>query len=80
MRHYGDGLEKFEPNDLNHALAPSQSWFSKLPADIVNSAIEYCRINNSLPEEVEALFEPLALCAEQGAAPDRYSAALHSSR
>lgn len=80
MRHYGDGLEKFEPNDLNHALAPSQSWFSKLPADVVNSAIEYCRVNNSLPEEVEALFEPLAPCAEQGAAPDRYSTALHSGR
>jgi len=80
MRHYGDGLEKFEPNDLNHALAPSQSWFSKLSANVVNSAIEYCKVNNSLPEKVEALFEPLALCAEQGAPPDCHSAALHGGR
>jgi hypothetical protein len=64
MRHYGDGLEKFEPNDLNRALAPSPSWFSRLSASVVKNAIEYCRMNNSLPEEVEAAFESLIQCAE----------------
>ena len=63
MRHYGDGLEKFEPNDLNHALAPSVSWFSRLSASVVKNAIEYCRMNNSLPEEMETAFESLIPCA-----------------
>lgn len=64
MRHYGDGLEKFEPNDLNRALAPSRSWFSRLPADVIDDAIEYCKVNKSLPAEIEAIFETLTLCAE----------------
>jgi adenine-specific DNA-methyltransferase len=67
MRHYGDGLEKFEPNDLNRALAPSPARLSMLSNDIVKSALEYCRSNNSLPEEVEAIFEPLTLSVEQDA-------------
>ena len=65
MRHYGDGLDKFEPNDLNHALAPSPSWLSRLSPDVVNTAIEYCGNNNSLPKEVEDIFEPLTMFAEK---------------
>lgn len=72
MRRYGGGLEKFEPNDLNRALAPSPSWFSRLTADVVNNAIEYCWVNNKLSEELEAVFESLTQCAEQGAAPESY--------
>ncbi len=64
MRHYGDGLEKFEPNDLNRALAPSASWFSRLLVDQINEAMEYCRVNNTLPEEIDKIFDHLMLNAE----------------
>ena len=65
MRHYGDGLGKFEPNDLNRALAPSQRWFSKLDTSVIKKAIDYCRVNNSLPEEMEVIFDSLTRCPEQ---------------
>jgi len=80
MRRYGDGLEKFEPNDLNRALAPSPTWFSRLTPNVVMNAVEYCRVNNSLPEELEAVFESLIQVTELGAALDGDSAALHSGR
>ena len=59
VRHYGDGLEKFEPNDLNCALAPSPGWFSRLSPDLVKNSVEYCRVNKSLPKEIEAVFQSL---------------------
>ncbi len=61
MRHYGDGLEKFEPNDLNQALVPSPTWFSKMSSESVNNAISYCRKYNTIPSELESLFEPILL-------------------
>ncbi|MBN2020986.1 MAG: N-6 DNA methylase [Sedimentisphaerales bacterium] len=65
MRHYGDGLEKFEPNDLNFALAPSPGWLSKLAPDAVKNAIKYCAKHKTLPKEVEAIFDPLTRFAER---------------
>ena len=69
MRRYGDGLEKFEPNDLNRALAPSPGWLSRLSPDVVQNAVDYCGVKNSLPPEMESAFDSLKNCAEQDAGP-----------
>lgn len=65
LRHYGDGLDKFEPNDLNRALAPSPNWISRLAPNTVENALEYFRLNSSLPEELETMFEVLSGCNDK---------------
>ena len=59
MRRYGDGLDKFEPNDLNAALAPSPAWFAAFPATLVKQGLQACRQGHPLPAEVEACFGQL---------------------
>ncbi|MBF0283916.1 MAG: N-6 DNA methylase [Magnetococcales bacterium] len=58
-RRYGDGLEKFEPNDLNLALAPTPRWFSRLPEELVRHALS--APDDALPPELEARFDQLLL-------------------
>jgi adenine-specific DNA-methyltransferase len=70
MRRYGDSLDKFEPNDLNRALAPSGDWFAKLPPDAVKKALESCRNGNGLPDFMDDLFDELISEAEQPYAAD----------
>ena len=65
MRRYGDSLDKFEPNDLNRALAPSIDWFANLPSDTVRKALESCRDGNGLPDYMNDLFDELISEAEQ---------------
>ena len=65
MRRYGDSLDKFEPNDLNRALAPSVDWFGKLPPDAVRNALESCRNGNGLPASMDNLFDELISEVEQ---------------
>lgn len=65
MRRYGDSLDKFEPNDLNRALAPSVDWFANLPSDAVSRALESCRNGNGLPDFMDDLFDELISEAEQ---------------
>ncbi len=65
MRRYGDSLDKFEPNDLNQALAPSLDWFSRLSQDAVAKALEACRQGNPLPAYIDEMFDKLILEAEQ---------------
>ncbi|NOU35638.1 MAG: N-6 DNA methylase [Kiritimatiellaceae bacterium] len=64
MRRYGDSLDKFEPNDLNRAFAPSVEWFAKLPPDAVSKALELCRNGNGLPGFMDDLFDELISEAE----------------
>lgn len=59
MRRYGDGLVKFEPNDLNYALAPSFSWFDDVAQESVDLGLQACSGGNALPTVVEDIFEPL---------------------
>ncbi|GAB4212125.1 MAG: N-6 DNA methylase [Synechococcales cyanobacterium] len=58
-RRYGEALDKFEPNDLNHALAPSSEWLAQLPPDQVQQAMESCRRGHGLSEELETFFDRL---------------------
>ncbi len=59
MRRYGAALDKFEPNDLNQALAPSPAWLALLPLDIVNSALESCRLGCGLTAAANDQFDML---------------------
>ena len=77
MRRYGGALDKFEPNDLNRALAPSIDWFAKLPPDAVSRALESCRNGNGLPDFMNDHFDALISEAEQSHAADARKAACH---
>lgn len=59
MRRYGAGLDKFEPNDLNHALAPSFAWFDRMPDELVKLGLEACRSGSVYPQAVEDCFSQL---------------------
>lgn len=61
MRKYGDSLDKFEPNDLNGALAPSPDFFSSMPAAKVSGAVKAVEETEQLPQWVEDLFAPLKI-------------------
>lgn len=59
MRKYGDSLDKFEPNDLNHALVPSLKFFASLPTRKVSEAIRVIHDTGKLPQWAEDFFIPL---------------------
>ena len=58
-RRYGDGLSKFEPNDLNAALVPAPEVFDAIPPKSVARAIDCLRKTGTAPETVESWFQPL---------------------
>ena len=59
MRRYGDGLNKFEPNDLNSALVPSPDVFDELSLSDINSALECLDETGAAPDYIESYFEKL---------------------
>lgn len=61
MRKYGDSLDKFEPNDLNGALAPSPDFFSSMPAAKVSGAVKAVEETEQLPQWAEDFFAPLKI-------------------
>ena len=58
-RKYGDGLEKFEPNDLNNALVPSQQVLDSLSTKDVEVAMQYTKKYNRTPDWINSYFEQL---------------------
>ncbi len=58
-RRYGDGLSKFEPNDLNTALVPTPEIFDRIPVEDVASALEYVKEAGSVPSFIESSFDSL---------------------
>ena len=61
MRKYGDSLDKFEPNDLNVALAPSPDFFFSMSAEEVSGAVKAVEETGQLPQWVEDFFTPLKI-------------------
>jgi len=60
IRKYGDSLDKFEPNDLNQALAPSSEWFSaNLSKQLVREEMEQVREIGKISPHVEHIFAAL---------------------
>ena len=58
-RRYGDGLNKFEPNDINSALVPSPDVFDNIPSEDVNEAIQHLNETGSVSQPIESWFENL---------------------
>ena len=59
MRKYGDSLDKFEPNDLNKALAPSPEFFASIAKSKVAVAVEAIKETGLAPQWADDLFLPL---------------------
>ena len=58
-RRYGDGLSKFEPNDLNAALVPAPEVFDAIPPASVAHAMKRLRETGTAPAAVESWFRRL---------------------
>jgi adenine-specific DNA-methyltransferase len=59
MRQYGRALDKFEPNDLNHAQCPSPEWMAKLPDTLVQAEVKRLEAGEKLSDQIEAQFNTL---------------------
>jgi len=59
IRKYGDGLDKFEPNDINEALVPSPEDFSLMAQDKVEEAIQVIEKTGCVPDSIEDFFEKI---------------------
>lgn len=59
MRKYGDSLNKFEPNDLNHTLVPSTEWFSRITEQEAVNETETVRVRGKLSARMEHIFDTL---------------------
>lgn len=59
MRNYGNKLNKFEPNDLNKAFVPSESFFDSISTDVVHGLMEKVASGENVMKEIDSLFMPL---------------------
>lgn len=58
-RRYGDGLDKFEPNDLNAAQVPAPDVFDAVPVDRVDDALDHVRETGAAPNYLESWYRKL---------------------
>ena len=79
-RSYGDNLDKFEPGDLNNSLCPSQNQFEMIDNIETEKVIEIAKTDEKLAIQMSNNLIERIINAQQSAAPDRYSTALHSGR
>ncbi|MBW6486086.1 MAG: SAM-dependent methyltransferase [Syntrophobacterales bacterium] len=77
-RSYGDGLDKFEPGDLNDSLCPNQSQFEIMDDREAEEVIDKAKIDEDSAIQMSNNLMARIMSAQQGAAPDRYFSALHS--
>ena len=56
MRRYGDSLDKFEPNDLNVALAPGPAAFQRLGTQDLARALAVTRDRGEAPDWINSFF------------------------
>jgi adenine-specific DNA-methyltransferase len=59
MRHYGNSLDKFEPNDLNNALVPTLDWFHSISPQQVAGEVERVAKYGPMSSRMEAIFARL---------------------
>jgi len=59
LRKYGDGLDKFEPNDINKALVPTSDYLNCLSKEIVEEALNFIKKVGTVPDSIEQYFDPL---------------------
>lgn len=58
-RQYGDGLEKFEPGDMNDTPVPGPGLLDAIEPQLVEGAMGSVQATGALPQEVESTFEQL---------------------
>ncbi len=58
-RKYGNALDKFEPNDLNDALAPSPEFFDSLGESRLISIMSEVRAGRDFSRTIDSIFAPL---------------------
>ena len=73
-RSYGDELDKFEPGDLNDSLCPSQKQFELIDDEDAEKVIDLAKIDKEAAIQMSNNLIERIMDAQQGAAPDRYSA------
>ncbi|MDO4574944.1 MAG: N-6 DNA methylase [Planctomycetia bacterium] len=56
-RTYGNGLDKFEPGDLNQSLAPEPAFLDTLSAEFLSSEVAHVAKEGNLSPEGERVFE-----------------------
>ncbi len=59
MRRYGDGLNKFEPNDLNSALVPRPEVLDQITSSDIENALKRLSKTGTTPNYIESFFEQL---------------------
>jgi adenine-specific DNA-methyltransferase len=59
VRKYGNDLEKFEPNDLNRSLVPSEEFFARVPTDLVTQLMHRLSAGEDIQVEADLLFASL---------------------
>ena len=59
MRNYGNGLNKFEPNDLNTSPVPSEDFLETIPQTKTNELMSRLASDEKILPEVDALFSAL---------------------
>ena len=59
IREYGDALDKFEPNDLNGALAPDSDWLDGIDDTDVARSMAHIEATGVLPDDINARFADL---------------------
>lgn len=79
-RSYGDELDKFEPGDLNDSLCPSQKQFEMISNEDAEKVIDLAKVDEEKAILMSNILMERIMVAQQDAALDGYSAALHSRR
>lgn len=64
-RRYGDALDKFEPNDLNNAIAPAPHVFDELSTGDVEDAVSHAKEICEIPDWVDGFFKRLKTEAQE---------------
>jgi len=59
MRKYGNGLDKFEPNDLNQALVPSEEYLDGIAKEQIQYLLLALLNGKNIDKELDELFSPL---------------------
>ena len=59
QRKYGNALDKFEPNDLNAALVPTQAFFDSLDGEELIDIMDAIRRGDDVASRLNAVFKPL---------------------
>ncbi|MBQ9368082.1 MAG: N-6 DNA methylase [Victivallales bacterium] len=59
IRKYGNNLDKFEPNDLNEAIVPSEAFLDSIPSAKIEACYDKLSVGENIEPELNAMFGAL---------------------